>query len=308
MAFDYKKFYSELTKGLPGAISPEEVDFLKDQPMPSRSSRPDLFGDLSRVPLGREQAQNTAQMGQSKSNDMQEAFKSVMEGVPAFGAAIKMEGKQPIRKEDAMRLGQELQKSMKAKGSYLTASGAISGALTPVEAMTAHQTGMNESSDQYTKFGQEILEAQQDVSMGLPSRHGVQFMGGGKSGDVGPKDEKGNLIPQKFISAPQVGSKEYNQRLLEGSMPGVSSLNPYQQATAQSNIRGIEAQEKAAVEEAKKKQEAQQNPQAQQTSVGPVASTSTPSVMDNTGFAKIMTEEQYQGGVSFLKNIGMHKK
>jgi hypothetical protein len=84
MAFDYKKFYSELTKNLPGEVSPAEVDFLKRQPMPSRSERPDLFGDLSRVPLGREQAQNTAQMGKSKSNDMQEAFKAVTEGADFF--------------------------------------------------------------------------------------------------------------------------------------------------------------------------------------------------------------------------------
>jgi hypothetical protein len=287
MAFDYKKFYSELTRDLPGAVSPEEVSFLKNQPIPSRSDRPDLFGDLSRVPLGREQAQNTAQMGQSKSNDMQEAFKSVMEGVPAFGAAIKMEGKQPIIKEDAMRLGQELQKSMKAKGNYMTASGSISGALTPVQAMTARQSGLQEDASQYTKLGQEILEAQQDVSMGLPSRHAVQFMGGGGGGTKGQ---------QYSVSAPQVGTKEYNQRLLEGSMPGFQSLNPYQQATAQSNIRGLEAQEKAAVEETKKKQE------TKQASAGSVA---TPSIVENTRFKGIMTQDQYGRGSSLLEQYGM---
>jgi hypothetical protein len=192
MAFDYKKFYSELTKGLPGAVSPEEVDFLKGQPMPSRSDRPDLFGDLSRVPLGREQAQNTAQMGKQASDDMQEAFKSVMEGVPAFGGGAKQEG---------VNLFQKLPQQ------------------NPLDLYSRQASQGEKLMHLADEKGRMPLSADEIQSKGLAPLQMMQWGGSG----VGSG--------QKSISLPQAGSSEYAQRVIEGSMPGVGALNEYQKQT-----------------------------------------------------------------------------
>jgi len=297
-------------------MSPAEVDFLKNQPIPSRANRPDLFGDLSRIPLGREQAQNTAQMGKQASNDMQNAFNAVIEGVPAFGGGARQEGFDTYQKTEA-----DIMKGWKSSLVPKTPVGAmtstweatpaggtwVSGAQAQAKAAeeeyqnalyfkTEGKMGRKSPSENYDIAQKKALEAMiksGGFAGGVGGRGGV--VGGGGGGGVGK--------PQQSISTPQVGSKEYNQRLLEGSIPGVESLNEYQKATAQLNIRGIEAQEKAAAEEAKKKQQAQQQPQAP---VSPVAS--TPSAMDNTGFGKIMTEDQYKGGIAELQYLGFYKK
>jgi hypothetical protein len=317
MAFDYKKFYSELTRGLPGAVSPEEVDFLKGQTRPSRADRPDLFGDLSRVPLGREQAQNTAQRGKQASNDMQNAFNAVIEGVPAFGGGARQEGFDTYQKTEA-----DIMKGFKSSLAPLTPVGAMTSTWEATPAggrwVSGAQAQAKAAEDEYQnalyfktegKMGRKSLNENYDI----PRKNALEamiksggFAGGGGGGGgraSGGGEYKFGPNTQQSKKLPEVGSKEYNQRVLEGSMPGVGALNEYQKATAQSNIRGIEAQEKAAAEEAKKKQQSQQQPQAPQSTIGPVASTT--SAMDNTPFKGIMTQEQYGGGLSTLKNLGL---
>jgi hypothetical protein len=279
MAFDYKKFFDKVDSKLPRVMPP-----MNDRGF-SWFGKPNgnLFGDFSNIPIGNEDAQNTAQRGKKKSDNMQDAFKAVTEGVDLLQ---KQNNQYPIG--TAYGFNTSIQPyEEKVDTSRLIFQGGYGYATTDP---SGKQTGFVEkgiAEDPNSWFNKPIKFA---------------AMGGG---GAAARDEKGNIIPQRSISAPQVGTKEYNQRLLEGSMPGVSSLNPYQQATAQSNIRGFEAQENAAVEEAKKKREVQQKTQAQKNLVGPVASASTPSVVDNTKFKGIMNQEQLDRGSLLLQQYGM---
>lgn len=271
-------------------MTPALVNELKQMHLPSESERPDLFGDFSRVPLGREQAQNTAQRGKAASNYMQDAYKAVMDAPQGFPGIT---GQQVPFEQQVKDLSKQLESQYKEKGNYITASGAIAKSPTPVEGMTGYQLGLKEHPRGFETMAKEIVEGMQDVMKGLPSRHAIEFIGGSHKG-AAPRDSKGNIIPQQSISTPKAGTKEYAQRAAEGSLPGVGGLSPYQQETAKYQYGQMVAQEKAAAEEAEKKKTAQQQPQ----------SASTPSVVDSTQFGQ-MSQDQYNRGSSFLQTLGI---
>jgi hypothetical protein len=264
MAFDYKKFYSELTKGLPGAVSPEEVDFLKDQPMPSRSDRPDLFGDLSRVPLGREQAQNTAQMGKQGSDDLMEAYKSVTEAPSQFPSLISQEepnksyakdlqqqldklqhpfqraitsGEQEAIKDLQDRLFMEGREQQIAKGFNPKSIGTVfagdyrevmpSGKPITEAESYSHHANKNIWNFQQA-FGRNPTKAEhQEMNPLVGSMFGAQAM----THSTNPKNLGEAELWQQQHSPLQSGSQEYGKRLIEGSVPGVGALTDFQKET-----------------------------------------------------------------------------
>jgi hypothetical protein len=257
MAFDYKKFYSELTKGLPGAVSPEEVDFLKGQPMPSRSDRPDLFGDLSRVPLGREQAQNTAQMGKQGSNDLMEAYKSVTESAPSFPSLIKQEdpnksyakdlqqqldklqhpfqraitsGEQEAIKDLKDRLFIEGREQQIAKGFKPQSTSTVFAGdyreVMPSGKLLAEGESISANANKNIFNFKQVMGRNPTKEESDAMNPNIGMITGGQGFTAKQTEDWG-----KGRNKLQVGSKDYYQKMIEGSLPGVESLNEYQKGT-----------------------------------------------------------------------------
>jgi hypothetical protein len=291
MAFNYKKFYSELMSELPGQLSPSDVEFLQGQPIPSEKERPDLFGDLSKIPIGNQDAQNTAQRSKSKSEEIQDAYKAVMENIPKIDAFQKnpselMMGFVPSEGEltpvEAMTMswdaehgvfvsGAQLhqQKIAKEKADYLKM--ARSGNMPDVDRFTmmALGSGLLSQSKGFSPAGGRIEQPEQ------PKQKSIR--GDAQSPDIDARSKQSGL----GLLTPQ-DQRSRLEKFKESSREGIPV-----------STERIQAFRK-------------QNPYAGTWSpiVKPEKDIQESPSMSNTQFGQKFTEEEYNRGKSFLQNLG----